>query len=274
MHLLQRFSAGHELEGIVPGAMWTDIALEGTLLDQDSRSMIDQSKIGVTRPSVDTALGLQNENMPMGKGSMLSRSRCLRPGGVEVSETRLLPDGRIPKIPWTSGLKGLRVRPTKSPTVLLTRTRTGGITVVKLASSRIDTPPLGVGDREPPSNDDRADVAVIRAEGEYIYNLEGFWLRIGLKSTEMLMRVLPVGESTLHGESNRLCSHKPGGRVDDDIEGKISPVYIPWMGSLEVGLSPREELEHRHIEVMLMNVRIWRQGPVVETIRVKGVARG
>ena len=31
---------------------------------------------------------------------------------------------------------------------------------------------------------------------------------IGLKSTKMLMHVLPVRESTIQGESKRLCSHR------------------------------------------------------------------
>ena len=86
-----------------------DIAFEGTLLDEDSRSMIDQSKIGVTRWSVDGALVLENEHMFTGKGSMLSRSQCLRSGSVEVPEARLLPDGRTPKIRSTSGLERLCV---------------------------------------------------------------------------------------------------------------------------------------------------------------------
>ena len=81
MHLLQRFGTGHGLEGIVPGVMSTDIALEGTLLDQDSRSMIDQWKIGVTSPSVDRALVLENEYMLTGKGWMLFRFQRLRQGG-------------------------------------------------------------------------------------------------------------------------------------------------------------------------------------------------
>ena len=64
--------------------MSTDIAFEGKLLDEDSRSMIDQSKIGVTRSFVDRALILENEDMFTGKGSILSRSERLRPSIVEV----------------------------------------------------------------------------------------------------------------------------------------------------------------------------------------------
>ena len=105
MHLLQRFGGGNELERVVPGVLLADIALEGTLLDQNSRSMMNQSKIVVTRLSVDRALVLENEYMVRAKGSMLSCSQRLRPGGVEVPWARLLPDGRIPKIFRTSGLK-------------------------------------------------------------------------------------------------------------------------------------------------------------------------
>ena len=126
--------------------MSADIAFEGTLLDEDSRSMMDQSKIGVTRSSVDRALVLQNEYMLKGKGSMLFCLQGLRAGGVDIAEARLLPDGRSPKIRSTSGLKGLCVMPTSSPTALLTRTRCGGIAVVKLASSRVDSPPWSVSD--------------------------------------------------------------------------------------------------------------------------------
>ena len=66
----------------MPGVMPTDIAFKGKLLNQDSRWMIDQSKIGVTRPSIDRALVLEDEYILTDKGSMLSRSQCLRPGSV------------------------------------------------------------------------------------------------------------------------------------------------------------------------------------------------
>ena len=89
--------------------------------------MIDQSKIGITRPAVDKALVLEYEYMLKGKGSMMFRSQCLRLGGVEVAEARLLRGGRVPKIRSTSGLEGLCVMAPSSPTVLLNRTRTCGI---------------------------------------------------------------------------------------------------------------------------------------------------
>ena len=53
------------------------------------------------------------------------------------------------------------------------------------------------------------------------------------------MHVLPVGESILQGESNRLCSHKTRARVDDySVEDMVSPVRILLKDSLEVSLNP------------------------------------
>ena len=272
---LQRFNPSHKLEGIMPGAMSTDVAFEGALQNPDSRSRIDQSNIGITMPSVERAVELEYQYMLTGNGSMLSRSKSLRLGGVEVLEARLLPDGRALKIRLKSGVEGLCVMPASSRTVLLTQTRIGGMDVIKLTNSRVDSPPCGVGDREPPSNDDRADVVLTRAEGVLMNDLGSVCVRIGLKSTEMLMHVLPVGESILQGESNCLCSHKAGGRVDNHIvEDMVSPVYILLMGSLEVCLDQPEELEYWHIEVMVISVRIFRQEPLLGKIRMKRVARG
>ena len=77
MHLLQRFDASHELEGFMARIMSTNIALEGTFLNQDTGSMVDQSKVGIARPAADRALVLEYEDMPKGKSSKLSRSQCL-----------------------------------------------------------------------------------------------------------------------------------------------------------------------------------------------------
>ena len=94
-----------------------------------------------------------------------------------------------------------------------------------------------------------------RVEGVSINDLESVCSRIVLKSTDMLMQVLPVRKSIQQGELNRLCGHKTPGRVDNNsVEDTVSPVYIPSMGSFEVDLNRREELEHGHIEVMLMSV--------------------
>ena len=63
---------------------------------------------------------------------------------------------------------------------------------------------------------------------------------------------------------NRLFSHKAPGRVDNDsLENLVSAVDFAWMGSFEVILNQREVLEHRHIAVMLIGVRICRQESVV-----------
>ena len=145
--------------------MSTDDAFEGAFLNQDPRSMINLSKIWITRPAVDRALVLECKYMLTGKGSMLSSCQCLQLGGLEVPEALLLPDGRVPQIPSTTGLEVLCIKAASSPTVLLTPMRTGGIAVVKLTSSRVDSPPWGVTDREPPSHNDRADVIVSRARG-------------------------------------------------------------------------------------------------------------
>ena len=49
-----------------------------------------------------------------------------------------------------------------------------------------------------------------------IDNLDTFCPSIGLKSTQIWMHVLPIGESTLQGKSNRLCSFQACCRVDND----------------------------------------------------------
>ena len=66
--------------------MLTDVTFEDTFLGQDSRSMIDQSKVGVTSSSVDGALVLESKYMSTGKGSMLPGTQCLRCGSVELQE--------------------------------------------------------------------------------------------------------------------------------------------------------------------------------------------
>ena len=74
LHLPQRFDASHELEGIMPRIVLTNIALEGRFLNQDTRSVVDQSKAGIARPAVDGALVLEYDDMLTGKSSELSRS--------------------------------------------------------------------------------------------------------------------------------------------------------------------------------------------------------
>ena len=178
--------------------------------------MIDQSKIEITSPAVDRALVFQYEDMLTGKSSRLSWSQCMQLGGKEILKVRLLPDGRVPQICFTSGLEGLCLVAASGPTARLTCTRSSSIAVVKLTSSCVDSPPQAVGKGEPPRNDDRADVVLTRTEGLSINDPQSVCLRIGLKLTEMLMHVLPVGHSHLQGKWDRLSSHKAWGRVDND----------------------------------------------------------
>ena len=164
---------------------------------------------------------------------------------------------------WTSG-----------PSIFLSRTSTCGIAVVELTSSSVSSPPRGVGDRKPPSNGDCADVVDPKTEAVSVNDLESVRSRIYLESTEVLMHILPVGESILQGELNCLCSHKAEGLVDNDsAENLVSTVDITLMGSLEVRLNQREALEHRNIEVMLRSGRICQQELLVDRIRMKGVVR-
>ena len=65
------------------------------------------------------------------------------------------------------------------------------------------------------------------------------------------MHILSIGESVLQGESNRLCSHKARGHVNNDCPENLVPaVDVASMGSSEVVLNRRKVLEHRHAEVM------------------------
>ena len=82
MHLLQRLDASHELEGLMTRVVSTNVTFEGTLLNRDTRSMVEQSRVGITRSTVDGALVLEYEDMFTGKRSKLSRSQCLCLGRV------------------------------------------------------------------------------------------------------------------------------------------------------------------------------------------------
>ena len=146
VHLLQCSYASHELEGVMAAVVSTEIALKGTFLNQDTRSMVDQWRIGIARPAVDRAFGLENEDMFTGKSSKLSRSRCVPLGRKEIPKVRLLPDGRVPQIHSMGGLEGQRVMSTSGPSIYRFRTTTSGIAVVELTSSRVHSPPRCVGD--------------------------------------------------------------------------------------------------------------------------------
>ena len=77
VHFLQCLDDSHELEGLITRVVSTNFTSEGTLLNQDTRSMVEESKLGTTTSTVDRALVLEYENMFMAKPSKLSRSQCL-----------------------------------------------------------------------------------------------------------------------------------------------------------------------------------------------------
>ena len=77
MHFLQCLDASHEREGVMARVVSTDITFEGKLLNQDTRSMVQQSKVGITRSAVDGALVLEYEDIFTGKRSKLSREKSL-----------------------------------------------------------------------------------------------------------------------------------------------------------------------------------------------------
>ena len=165
MHFLQCLDASHELEGVMTRVVSTDITVEGTLLNQDTRSMIQQSKVRITRSVVDGALVLEYEDMFTGKRSKLSRSQCLCPGRIEVPEARRFPNVLTPQIDPIGGLQGASVMSTSSPSIGFLRSSTSGHAVVELTSSRIDSPPRRVGNRKSSYDNDGADVVLLRAEG-------------------------------------------------------------------------------------------------------------
>ena len=112
MHFLQRFDASHELQGVMTRVVSTNVTSEGTLLNQDTRSMIEQLKVGITRSTVDGALVLENEDMFTGKCSKLSRSQCLCLGRIGIPKIRRLPNVLVPQIRLIGDFEGERVMST------------------------------------------------------------------------------------------------------------------------------------------------------------------
>ena len=53
VHFLQRLDASHELEGVMTRVVSTNVAFDGTFLNQYTRSMVEQSKVGITRRAVE-----------------------------------------------------------------------------------------------------------------------------------------------------------------------------------------------------------------------------
>ena len=102
------------------------------------------------------------------------------------------------------------------------------------------------------------------------------------------MHILAVSKSALQSEWNWFCSHKARSRVDNDgLKDLVTAANLALMCSFEVirdwreVLAPRllgggefPEYFFRYIEVMLIDVRIRRQEPVVDRVRMEQVARG
>ena len=141
MHFLQCSDASHELEAVMTRVVSTNVTFEGTLLNQDTRSMVQQSKVGITRSAVDGALVLEYEDMFTGKRLKLSRSQCLCLGRKEIPKVGLFPSVLSPQIHPIGDFEGERVMSTSGPSIGFLRTSTSGHAVVELTSSRIDSAP-------------------------------------------------------------------------------------------------------------------------------------
>ena len=144
MYFLQCLDASHELEGVMTRVVSRNVTFEATLLNQDTRSMVQQSKVGVTRSAVDGALVLEYQDMFTGKRSKLSRSQCVCLGRMRIPKVRLFPSGVAPQIRPIGDFEGERVVSTSGPSISFLRTSTSGHAVVELTSSRIDSPPWRV----------------------------------------------------------------------------------------------------------------------------------
>ena len=263
------------LEGVMTPVVSTKVTFEGTLLNQDTRSMVEQSNVGITRSTVDAALVLDYEDMFTGKRSKLSRSQCLCLGRIEIPKVGRFPSVLAPQIRPIGDFEGECVMSTSGPPMSFLRTTTSGHAVVELTSSHIDSPPWRVSNQNLSNNDDGTDVIDFRAEGISVNDLKHVgWRTFPLESTEVLMYILAISESTLQSESNRLRSHKARRRVDNDrFEDLVSAADLASMGSLEVIMDQREVLEERDVEVVLVDVRRCRQKPVVDRVRVEQVTR-
>ena len=162
---------------------------------------------------------------------------------------------------------------TSGPSISFLRISTSGHAVVELTSSRIDSPPWRVSNRNSSNNNDGIDVIDFRAESISVNDLKHVGSRtFFLESTEVLMYILTISERTLQSESNRFCIHKARSRVNNDrFEDLVSAADLASMGSLEVILDRREVLEERYVEVVLIDVRLCQQKPVVDEVRVERV---
>ena len=88
------------------------------------------------------------------------------------------------------------------------------------------------------------------------------------------MYILASSERTLQSESNGFCSHKAPSRVNNDrFEDLVSAADLASMCSLEIIMDRREAPEEGDVEVLIIGVRLCRQKPVVDGIRVERVTR-
>ena len=119
MHFLQCLDPSHELEDVMSRVVSTDITFEGTPLNQDTRPMVQQSKVGITSSAIDGVLILEYEDMFTGKCSKLSRSQCLCLGRIEIPKVRRFPSVlslrrlklhgiKRRKVPKIQGLKNMK----------------------------------------------------------------------------------------------------------------------------------------------------------------------
>ena len=243
MHFLQRLNASRELEGVMTRVVSTSVTFEGTLLNQDTRSMIEQSKVGITRSTVNGALLLEYEDIFTGKHSKLSRSQYLSLGRKEIREIRQLPNVLVPQIHCIGDFEGECIMLTGGPSIGLLRTCTSGYAVVELTSSWIYSPPWCISNRNSSNKNDGTDIIDSKAEGISVNDLKHVGSRtFFLESTEVL--ILAIGERTLQSKSNRFCSHKARSRVDNDcFDDLVSAADLASMGSLEVIMNRRQVLE-------------------------------
>ena len=158
MHFLQCLDASHDLEGVMTPVVSTNVTFEDTLLNQDTRSIVQQSSVGITRSAVDGASVLEREDMFTGKSSKLSRYKCLCLGRIEIPNFRLFPSVLAPQIGLIGDFEGEPVMLTSGPLIGFLRTSTSGHAVVELTSSRVDSPPWRVSNRNSSHNNDGTDV--------------------------------------------------------------------------------------------------------------------
>ena len=241
--------------------------------------MVQQWKVWITGSAVDGALVLEYEDMFTGKRSKLSRSQCLCLGRIEIPKVRRFPSVLAPQIgpigDFEGEGEGEPVMSTSRPSIGFLRTSTSGHGVVELTSSRIDSPPWRVSNRNSSHNNDGTDIMDSRAEGISVNDRKHVGLRtFFLESTEVLMYILTISEGTLQSESNRFCCHKARSRVNNErFEDLVSAAELASMGSLEIIMDRREVLEERDVDVVLIGVRLCRQKQLVDGVRVERVTR-